>query len=74
MRGNKRNGLCSNRLDSLVSMIVPTFKENGIFMLRVLFSLGQFSAIEIIVLNTNKTARIPGQSPECSDCTLIHIA
>ena len=35
----------------IITIIVPTFEENGIFMLGVVFSFSQFSAIEIIVFN-----------------------
>ena len=32
-------------------IFVPTFEESGIFMLSVVFSFSQFSAIEILVYN-----------------------
>ena len=34
-----------------IVIVVPTFKENGILMLGVLFLFSQFSPIEIIIFN-----------------------
>ena len=34
-------------------IVLPTFKENGILMHRVVFLFSQFSSIRIIVFNNN---------------------
>ena len=44
----------AQNVPSKLTIFVPTFEENGILMLGVVFLFSQFSSIEIIIFNQQK--------------------